>query len=106
MLSISPVYNEEFQEMEKVIALDQEEYIPLIVLPVLNLNNPVLARWQFTEEERKLVAEGADLIVCELCFGNPYTPIGLEIVPKNVQPNMIDLKKIYFNEDGSVVNDN
>lgn len=95
MLSISPVYNEEFQECEKIIALDQPEYLPLVCLPIEMPEGAVLTRWEFTKEERELVSSGADLVICMLLFGKPFTPIGLEVTPKDKQPNMVDLHKIY-----------
>ena len=91
MRSISPIYNEELVCAEQVIALDQPEYLPLITLTVAEFNNTSLARYEFTDEERKLIAEGADLVVAEMLFGNPYTPMALEIVPKNTPPTMIDI---------------
>ena len=93
MHSISPVYNEELVECEQVIALDQPEYLPLVTLSVPEFGNPCLARYEFTTEERKLIAEGADLVVCELLFGGEYTPMALEVVPKNTKPTMIDIEK-------------
>lgn len=94
MNSISPVYNKEFIDCETVIALDQPEYEPIIGLFIQNVGNPCLVRFELTDAERKLIAEGADLIVCELLFGRQFTPIGLEVVPKNTKPNMIDLVKL------------
>jgi hypothetical protein len=93
MHSISPVYTEDLVECEQVIALDQPEYLPLVTLSVPEFGNPCLARYEFTDEERKLVAEGADLVVAEMLFGHDYTPMALEIVPKNTKPNMIDIVK-------------
>jgi hypothetical protein len=91
MRSISPVYSEELVCAEHVIALDQPEYLPLITLTVNEFGNSSLARYEFTDEERKLIAEGADLVVAEMLFGHPYTPMALEIVPKNTPPTMIDI---------------
>ena len=93
MLNISPVYNEDLVDCEVVIALDQPEYLPLVTLSVPEFGNPCLTRWEFTDEERKLIAEGANLIVCELLFGGKFTPLGLEICPKDQKPNMIDIVK-------------
>lgn len=94
MRSISPVYNEELVECEQVIALDQPEYLPLVTLTVPNFGGPCLARYEFTDEERKLIAEGADLVVVELLFGGPYTPMSLEVTPKGEKPTMIDIEII------------
>ncbi len=95
MYSISPVYNEECVPAEQVIALDQPEYLPLITLSVPEFGNPCLTRFEFTDAERKLIAEGADLVVAEMLFGGKYTPMALEIVPKNTKPNFIDIEMRY-----------
>lgn len=91
MHSISPVYTEELVPFEQVIALDQPEYLPLVTLSVPEFGNPCLARYEFTGEERKLIAEGANLVVAEMLFGGKYTPMALEVVPKDTKPNMIDI---------------
>jgi hypothetical protein len=99
MRSLSPVYNEELVVAEQVIALDQPGYLPLITLTVNEFGNTSLARYEFTDEERKLIAEGADLVVAEMLFGRAYTPMALEVTPKNTAPTMIDIKLIKENED-------
>jgi hypothetical protein len=91
MQSISPVYTEELVQFEQVIALDQPEYLPLITLSVPEYGNACLARYEFSKEERELIADGADIVVAEMLFGSNYTPMALEIVPKNTKPTMIDI---------------
>jgi len=92
MHSISPVYNEECVPAEQVIALDQPEYLPLVTLRVPEFGDICLARYEFTDEERKLIADGADLVVSEMLFGGSYTPMALEVTPKNTKPTMIDIE--------------
>jgi hypothetical protein len=92
MHSISPVYTEELVIAEQVIALDQPEYLPLVTLSVPEFGNPCLARYEFTNEERELIAAGGELIVSEMLFGGQYTPMALEIVAKGAKPNMIDIE--------------
>lgn len=71
MQPISPVIpgNEEF---EVVYAANQPEYIPL---PVLRTEMSLLSRWRLTEAERKHIADGGDLFVCVLHFGEPLRPL-------------------------------
>lgn len=92
MESISPVYTEELVGCETVIALDQPEYRPIIGLFVGGVVKSCLVRFEFTPEERKLVAEGADLVVAELIGNRQFTPIGIEVVPKNTKPDMMDIE--------------
>lgn len=81
MDSVSPVHTEEFEELERVIALDQKEYFPIIILDVHYSNgvDGAMVRFRFSDEERKKIAEGADLVVSELTFGKAFTPISLSI---------------------------
>jgi len=88
MNSVSPVWTEEEIEIEKVCALDQEEYLPIIILPVVygDGTSGASVRFRLTEEERKLVAEGADIVLTELTFGRPFTPIHISITKPNSRP--------------------
>lgn len=92
MHSISPVYTEELVPCEQVIALDQPEYLPLVTLSVAEFGNSCLVRFELTDAERLLIADGADLVIAEILFGRPYTPIAIEVVPKNTKPTMIDIE--------------
>jgi|HubBroStandDraft_5_1064220.scaffolds.fasta_scaffold1526715_1 hypothetical protein len=61
--------NEEFE----LIATDSTNvYDPL---PVLEVDGAVMSRWTFTDEERKYIAEGGDLFICQLHFGHAIQPI-------------------------------
>ena len=93
MESVSPVYSEKFIEYEKVIALDQEEYIPLIVLPINFIGREgapephmMTVRFRFSEEERVKIAQGADLLIGELLYGRLYTPISLQLCMPDESP--------------------
>lgn len=80
MDSVSPVWTEAEVEWERVIALDQPEYLPIIVLPVKydSGGEGMVVRFRFTDEERKAISEGADLVVTELASGY-FTPLCLEL---------------------------
>lgn len=84
MDSVSPVFSEESVELEKVIALGQEEYVPLIGLPVIypDGNRGVAVRFRLSEEEKRLVTEGGDILITELTFGGKFTPISIQIVER------------------------
>jgi hypothetical protein len=112
MNSVSPVFTDAEVEHERVIALDQPEYVPIVVLPialqVLNDGDKDVItkdgqtvppgalyavedwgkclRFRFTEEERAQIAAGCDLIVTELVFGRPFTPINLQLRQPNERP--------------------
>lgn len=56
----------------------QPAYVPLpaLVLP----GYAALTRWQFTPEERQAIADGADLDLLVLTFGQPVQPVSLAVI--------------------------
>jgi hypothetical protein len=85
--SVSPVWSEEEVETERIIALDQPEYIPIAVLPMRFSDGiPGLSvRFRLTDTERSAIAEGADIIITELTLGQ-FTPIDIKICKPNERP--------------------
>ncbi len=65
MNSVSPVFTEAEVESEQVIALGQEEYYPIIAARIRFSDGSIssMVRFRFTDEERALIAQGADLII-------------------------------------------
>jgi hypothetical protein len=65
MQSVSPVLTEAEIEAEQVVALEQEQYYPIIVARILFQDQSPcsMVRFRFTDEERKFIADGADLII-------------------------------------------
>jgi hypothetical protein len=65
MDSVSPVFTEREIESEQVVALDQKQYYPIIVARILfgDGSRCSMVRFRFTDEERALIAQGADLII-------------------------------------------
>lgn len=55
----------------------QPAYMPLpaLVLP----GYAALTRWQFTHEERQAIADGADLDLLVLTFGQPLQPVSFTV---------------------------
>lgn len=99
MRSVSPVFSEAEVEFEKVIALDQPQYEPIITLPIdLHLKDEsgetveikqrfaMAVRFRFSDEERKAITAGADLIATELIFGNPFTPLNFQLCKPDERP--------------------
>lgn len=69
---------------EIVIARDQPEYIPLpalsIVIDLGGVAVPgILTRWRPTDEERAALANGADIWLETMTFGDPLQPIRLSV---------------------------
>lgn len=61
-------------------AKDQSQYIPLpVVIPEEN-EYVVLSEWEPTDEERGLIAGGANIFLQQLNFGQPLQPVNLQVV--------------------------
>jgi hypothetical protein len=65
MNSVSPVLTEAEVDSEQVVALEQEQYYPIIVARIrFQDKSPCsMVRFRFSDEERSLIAQGADLIL-------------------------------------------
>lgn len=74
-----------------VYAEHQPEYLPLpsIRYPG-NPQGPVTSRWSFTEEERRAIADGADLYLTLLTFHQPLQPVLMQVFtdPQNAAENL------------------
>lgn len=88
MDSVSPVWTDDLVEIERVIALDQPQYLPIVVLPVryTDGHSGLAVRMRPTDEERKAIAEGADIVITELTFGAPFTPLNIEVAKPSEGP--------------------
>ena len=88
MDSVSPVWTEEEVGIERVIALDQPQYSSIIALPVRFADSAsgMSVRFRLSDEERKAITDGADLVITELTFGGPFTPIHVVALNPNERP--------------------
>lgn len=100
MQSVSPVFGKTELEFEVVIALEQtKDYEPIIGLPIdIHATDPVTGgikiqrhaamavRFRLTDEERAKVATGADFIVTEMVFGQPFTPVNFQFCQPDERP--------------------
>lgn len=66
---------EQLKDFEVVYARHQPEYIPLRTLKGKTSDVPVLSRWTPTEHQRAALADGADIFLQLLTFGDPLQPI-------------------------------
>jgi hypothetical protein len=71
MIPTSPVVPGS-EEFEVTYAADQPEYIPL---PVVRTEVALLSRWKLTEDERRHIANGGDLFIAMIHFGQNLQPI-------------------------------
>lgn len=87
MNSVSPVLTEKEVPKEQVIALDQPEYYPIIVARIVFEDGQpaTYTRFRFTEEERNLIAAGADLLISQPTVKS-LMPIALQLAMKDSYP--------------------
>jgi|SRR5579863_7971476 len=66
---------EGLEEREIVFAKNQPQYLPLRTLVSDDKNRKTLSRWEPSPEQRKAIAEGADIYLQLMTFGQPLQPI-------------------------------
>jgi hypothetical protein len=88
MQSVSPVWTDAEVEIERVIALDQPQYQPIIILPVRYSDGTsgLSVRFRLSDEERAAIAAGEDLVITELTFGGSFTPLNVMVCKPNESP--------------------
>ena len=71
---------EGLSDYEKIYALEQmSDYVPLRTLPGEN-GMSAIYRLELTESQRKMIAEGADMLVEILHFGGPLAPSRMMLI--------------------------
>ena len=78
-----PVF-EGFEKLEIVYAKHQPQYAPLRTLVSTGPERAVISRWTLTPEQRKAVADGADIILELATFGKPLQPIRMMVTDGKV----------------------
>lgn len=99
MQSISPVFTEDELKFEIEIAKEHAQYIAVIGLPIsMQLidketgNSTIVSPWatavrfQLNDEERAAIAAGKDLVLTQLNFGNPITPMNIQFCAAGEKP--------------------
>lgn len=70
---------EGLEDQEVIYAKDQPQYIPLRTLKANGHMGQVVSRWTLTPEQRKAVAEGADIFLEISTFHQPLQPIRIAV---------------------------
>lgn len=78
MEAMSPVVAG-LEQFEIVVGEGQPEYTPLPTLVGGKPTMTFMSRWRFTDEERALIAAGADLYYSQLTFGSKFAPMNMSI---------------------------
>lgn len=96
MNPVSPVIPGVSESYEILLGANQPQYIPVPVVLAEGDEKRMYSRWEFTEEERAIIADGGSLLYAQLTFGHPFQPVCFEIVrkkkpsPVQIMDNMID----------------
>lgn len=77
---------EGLEDSEKIYALEQGEYLPLRTLRGEH-GASAIYRCELTEHQRKMIAEGADVLVEILHFGGPLAPSRVMILNQHDDSN-------------------
>lgn len=89
MKPVSPVLPQS-EGIEVVLGKDQPQYIPLPAIYLDRPDCPMITRWQLTEEEREMIAQGADIILQQLTFQHPFQPVNLQVVMPGTFPELVE----------------
>jgi hypothetical protein len=89
MTPVSPVMPGS-ESIEVLLGKGQDEYIPLPAVWLELKCRPMVTRWRLEPEERAAVAAGADVVLQQLTFGQPFQPVNLQIVPRDEMPVLVE----------------
>lgn len=78
-----------FEGQNLVFAEDQPEYIPLPVHKAAD--GKVTSVWKLTDKERKMIADGAHVCLCQSTFNQALQPVNLWIDTEIVEIKEQDL---------------
>lgn len=89
MESVSPVLTAREVGAEQVIALEQPEYLPIIVARICDEEGKVasVTRYRLSAQELALLMEGADLLIYQPHLG-PLMPLGLAVALPGAYPEV------------------
>lgn len=89
MMPVSPVMPGS-GPIEHILAKDQPEYEPLPMVYLDRDDRPVISRWRFTDEERALISQGADIVLTQLTFQQLFQPVHLQVTMPDANPILIE----------------
>ena len=88
MQPVSPVMPGS-ESIEVVLGKGQPEYIPLPAVYLDTKARPMITRWRLSDEERVQVENGADIVLTQLTFGNPFQPIRIQVTEQEAMPILL-----------------
>ena len=82
MKPVSPVMPGFSEPYEFLLAENQPEYLPTPTVLAEGDDKRMYSRWEFTDEERAVIADGGSLLFSQLTFGGQFQPVCFQIVTK------------------------
>jgi hypothetical protein len=76
--------------IEIVLGEGQPEYVPLPAVYLDTRSRPMITRWRLSDEERAMVASGADVVLQQLTFRCLVQPVNLQIVMPDGSPVFVE----------------
>jgi hypothetical protein len=77
-------------EIEIVLGKGQPQYIPLPAVYLDTPRRPMITRFRLDDDERAAIAAGADVVLQQLTFKEPFQPVNLQIVAQNEFPQFLE----------------
>jgi len=77
------------ESIEIVLGKDQPEYLDLPAVYLECESRPMVTRWRLTPEEREMVVNGADIVLQQMTFKNPFQPVNLQVVMPDDCPQLV-----------------
>jgi hypothetical protein len=77
--------------IEIILGAGQPEYDPLPAVYLDTPERPMVTRFELTEEERAAIVCGADIVMTQLTFRNPFQPVNLQICYRDQMPQIVEL---------------
>lgn len=78
MMPVSPVVKQ-LELFEVVFGAGQPEYTPLPALIGKAPEHSVISRWELTDDERRLIADGGSIFLIQSTFGDYFHPVNLVV---------------------------
>ena len=77
------------EEVEIALGKDQPEYVTLPAVYLSGATAPMVTRWRFTDAEREAIAAGADIVLTQLTFREPFRPVHLQVTMPDEYPALL-----------------
>lgn len=77
--------------VEVMLGADQPQYRPLPAIVDYGPKGAMVTRWRPTEQDRKAIAGGADIILTQLTFRNQFQPVNLDLAMPDEMPWSLEI---------------